>query len=602
MLRPQIRRDANSRRQIKNSEIFHYKGKRLLVRWEVLFSKLLSDEELKKEDVQLLIKAGNKYFRSEPNMLYLHDPVTIVGDIHGQFYDLKEIFRLGENPGTMTKYLFLGDYVDRGNYSLEVILVLYALKISFPNEVFLLRGNHECKLMTVTHNFRTDCLDRYDQEVYAMFIDSFNNLPISCIINGKYLAVHGGLSPQVESILEINEVNRFMEPPQEGVLCDLLWADPTFEDGGLMKDKYASNDSRGCSFYFGYEATINFLRRNELLTIIRAHEVQYEGYRAYHWGNSVFPVLMTVFSAPNYCGHHQNKGAILKVNQNEIQIMQYCFTEKQELQMDFPDVFQATWGVLKDGINEISNNLQRNILQNGYQDDIPDPILDREFDVLFPKIKHLVKFKINEDDSSEGVLRPIKVGIRKSKAREEKGRPRSHAPSTHNSNGRRTMLNSQHSYSMTNLRKTMNLAKPTGPNESFGGQVTRTPQMISNNSGLINSSLQGKFSGNRPTQYGQMSNSSNSFSKYKSTVYNSMQPNKPGYMSYSSVQQPIKNNINTSNINNNSQYMTNGNAHNSNNPRMKVVSTVGALKHSGVIFRGKFEEARAQTYLSEKRP
>ena len=102
-----------------------------------LFSKLLNEETLAKKDVQLLLKATNKYLRSEPNMLYLHDPVTIVGDIHGQFYDLKEIFRLGENPGTMTKYLFLGDYVDRGNYSLEVIFVLYALKVRYPNEVFI---------------------------------------------------------------------------------------------------------------------------------------------------------------------------------------------------------------------------------------------------------------------------------------------------------------------------------------------------------------------------------------------------------------------------------------------------------------------------------
>lgn len=541
MQQPNIRK-ARAANAIDSSEIFSYKGKRLIVKWEILFSKLLSEQTLAKQDVELLIKAANKYFRSEPNMLYLHDPVTIVGDIHGQFHDLKEIFRLGENPGTITKYLFLGDYVDRGHYSLEVIFVLYALKIAHPNEVFLLRGNHECKLMTVTHNFRTDCLKKYDQQLYSMFIDSFNCLPISCIINGKYLAVHGGLSPKVKSILEINEINRFSEPPQEGVLCDLLWADPTFEEKGMMKNKFETNESRGCSFFFGYEATVDFLKNNELLTIIRAHEVQYEGYRAYHWGNSIFPVLMTVFSAPNYCGHHQNKGAILKIHQNEIQIMQYSFTEKSELSLDFPDVFVATWEVLKDGINEISNNLQRKIVKNGFNEDRSDPILEREFDQIFNKIKGKLKFQIVENSTSN--LRPIKVGIRKSKSRS--ARPKSLHPK--GSKTSRTLFNSKNSHSVTNL-----LNRP---------KSMTTSTLLPSPSTLSNSRISNQSFGHSSVVYQNL--------KSSPMTYSTLQSSRSGY-SY-------------------------------NKPAIKVSSTLNAMKHSGVVTKRKYDQAYSSNLNLERRP
>lgn len=506
MNRPQIK--AGYSRTIDRDSIFYYKGKRLLVRWEVLFSKLLNEETLAKKDVQLLLKATNKYLRSEPNMLYLHDPVTIVGDIHGQFYDLKEIFRLGENPGTMTKYLFLGDYVDRGNYSLEVIFVLYALKVRYPNEVFLLRGNHECKLMTLSHNFRTDCLKYYDQEIYSMMLESFKNLPISCIINGKYLAVHGGLSPQIESILQINEINRFSEPPKDGMLCDLLWADPTFEERGIMKKRYEANESRGCSFYFGYEATLNFLRKNQLLTIIRAHEVHSEGYRAYHWGNSIFPVLITVFSAPNYCGHHGNKGSILKLCGNEVQIMQYWCTGKKELSMDFPDAFIATHKVLQDSITEICNHVQRKIIKklgNSNEEQI-DPIIQREFDNLFPRIKSRIKFRVNENDGNPSNIRPLNVGDRRSKPRNSEKRPYSQIPNRpKESSFGKGLSSSHHSLSTSNLHKN-NSALSTRSHSYTRKPISVTSHSSQSgfgyNSMVYTSNRSGDFSG------AQLSNSS----------------------------------------------------------------------------------------------
>ena len=174
-----------------------------------------------------------------------------MGELSRQFYDVREIFRLGGSPDN-NKYLFLGDYVDRGIYAVEVVLTLYALKISYPNSVFLLRGNHECRQMTSYHNFREECLQKYDQEIYDLIMDSFDRLPIACIINGQFISLHGGISPDMDSCLEINKIDRFKEPPQLGVLCDILWSDPVDNDSGLQRSVWETNDSRGCSFYFVY--------------------------------------------------------------------------------------------------------------------------------------------------------------------------------------------------------------------------------------------------------------------------------------------------------------------------------------------------------------
>ena len=300
--------------------------------------------------------------------------------------------------------------------------------------------------------------------------------------------------------------------------------------------------------FFGYEATVDFLKNNELLTIIRAHEVQYEGYRAYHWGNSIFPVLMTVFSAPNYCGHHQNKGAILKIHQNEIQIMQYSFTEKNELSLDFPDVFVATWEVLKDGINEISNNLQRKIIKNGFNEDISDPILEKEFDMIYEKIKRKSKFKVNESDTGKSNLRPIKVGIRKSKSRS--ARPRSLHPK--GSKTSRTLFNSKNSHSVTNL-----LNRPKSITST--NLLSKTPSNFTNSTRMSNQSF-----GHSSVVYQNMKTSNNPMS------YSTLQSSRSGY-SY-------------------------------NKPTIKVTSTLGAMKHSGVVTRRNYDQARSSNVNSEKRP
>ena len=207
----------------------------------------------------------------------------------------------------------------------------------------MLRGNHECRQMTSYHNFREECLYKYDQEIYDLLVDSFDRMPIACVINGQFLAVHGGISPDLETCMDINKLDRFIEPPQIGGLCDLLWADPVDNDSGLQRSVWETNESRGCSFYFGYTAINNFLSRNKLLSLIRAHEAQFEGFKAYVWQNYDFPQVITLFSAPNYCGSYANKGAIIKINNNELQVMQYNFTPKPDMLLQLGDAF--TWSL-----------------------------------------------------------------------------------------------------------------------------------------------------------------------------------------------------------------------------------------------------------------
>lgn len=209
------------------------------------------------------------------------------------------------------------------------MLQLLALKICHPKNVILLRGNHECRQMTVSFNFKQECLSKYDQQVYDAFIVLFDSLPISALINGKFIAFHAGISPELKKVSDINTINRFQEPPKSGILCDIVWSDPLSNETGIFPDgsttKY--NDSRGCSYVFGTNLLSNFLKNNKLISLIRAHEVQLEGYRTQFWANKNFPQVITIFSAPNYCDTYKNKGAIIKFENNNLNIRQYLCSE-----------------------------------------------------------------------------------------------------------------------------------------------------------------------------------------------------------------------------------------------------------------------------------
>jgi len=206
-------------------------------------------------------------------------------------------------PGSIN-YLFLGDYVDRGILGIEVVLLLFALKLNFPKSVVLLRGNHESRNMTEAFTFREEVLARYDMEVYDCFMDAFDSLPISALISKKYLAMHGGISPELAKLEQINAINRFAEIPLDGIFCDLLWADPLDDDAAQVAN-FKENPERECSNYFGKKPVKKLLKRNKLLSIFRGHQVQADGYKMHKWGSKdSFPYVITIFSAPNYCGSY----------------------------------------------------------------------------------------------------------------------------------------------------------------------------------------------------------------------------------------------------------------------------------------------------------
>ncbi|ORY24014.1 Serine/threonine-protein phosphatase 2B catalytic subunit A1 [Naematelia encephala] len=273
---------------------------------------------LTEEQALYILEKGGELLRSEPNLLEVDAPITVCGDIHGQYYDLMKLFEVGGNPAE-TRYLFLGDYVDRGYFSIECVLYLWSLKMWYPDTLFLLRGNHECRHLTDYFTFKLECKHKYSETIYNACMESFCNLPLAAVMNKQFLCIHGGLSPELQSLDDLRSINRFREPPTQGLMCDILWADP-LEDFGTEKnatDNFVHNHVRGCSYFFTYNAACQFLERNNLLSIIRAHEAQDAGYRMYRKTKTTgFPSVMTIFSAPNYLDVYSNKAAVLKYESN----------------------------------------------------------------------------------------------------------------------------------------------------------------------------------------------------------------------------------------------------------------------------------------------
>ncbi|KAJ1722403.1 3',5'-cyclic-nucleotide phosphodiesterase (PDEase) (3':5'-CNP) [Coemansia biformis] len=299
---------------------------------------------LREQDALAIIREATQVLRAEPTLLTLSSPVTICGDVHGQYYDLMKLFEVGGDPDS-TQYLFLGDYVDRGYFSIECLLYLYALKLRHPQTLFMLRGNHECRHLTDYFTFKLECLHKYSERVYEAAVESFCALPLGAVVNGQFLCIHGGLSPELHTLDDLRALDRFREPPTHGLMCDLLWADPV-EDFGHEKNKsfFVHNYARGCSYFFSYAATCAFLERNGLLSLVRAHEAQDAGYRMYRKSKTTgFPAVITLFSAPNYLDAYNNKAAVLKYANNVMNIRQFNCSPHPYWLPNFMDVF--TWSL-----------------------------------------------------------------------------------------------------------------------------------------------------------------------------------------------------------------------------------------------------------------
>lgn len=257
-----------------------------------------------------LFQLAQAILRNEPNVLRLTDPISIIGDIHGQLYDMEKIIGAAGDPGE-GKYLFLGDYVDRGAWSTEVIIVVLALKVALPDSVFLLRGNHETRMCTTSYGFRQECVMKYDIEVYATLMNVFDSLPLAAVIGKDYFCVHGGISPKIVYIDDFNKENRFSEIKDDSWTADVVWADPVNSESGEQKHLFIVNKNRNISVVFGADALDIFLRKNKMKTLIRAHEVFFEGFKALNWKSKDAWQIVTVFSAPNYTDLYKNLGAVL---------------------------------------------------------------------------------------------------------------------------------------------------------------------------------------------------------------------------------------------------------------------------------------------------
>ncbi|CAE7185139.1 PAPP5, partial [Symbiodinium pilosum] len=229
--------------------------------------------------------------------------VTVCGDVHGQFYDLLNIFSMNGVPSQDNPYLFNGDFVDRGSFSVEVILTLFAWKLAFPQHLHLARGNHETRNMNKLYGFEGEVTKKYDEELYQLFCEAFCLLPLCHVINNQVFVVHGGLFSKDDVTLDdIRKVNREQEPPDEGLMTEMLWSDP-------QPGRGRQPSKRGVGVAFGQDVTENFLKVNNLKMVIRSHEMKEEGYEIEHGGR-----LVTVFSAPNYCDQMGNKGAFIRLD------------------------------------------------------------------------------------------------------------------------------------------------------------------------------------------------------------------------------------------------------------------------------------------------
>jgi len=264
------------------------------------------DNSLTKEELLACCEHVTPILREQPVLLELQAPLTVCGDIHGQLEDLLRVFRQKGTPPD-TPYLFLGDYVDRGEHSIEVMTLLLAMKINDPYSIFLLRGNHESPDLNADYGFQDECIRRYDASVWKAFNVVFQWMPLCAIIEGRIFCTHGGLSKNIKSLDDIRNIDRskYHTIPSEGIVCDLTWADPSHD-----AEAWHESD-RGCSFTFGPQVVDAFCEKYNFDFICRAHQVVDYGYEFFCKRK-----LVTVFTASNYCGDYGNRGSVLTVDED----------------------------------------------------------------------------------------------------------------------------------------------------------------------------------------------------------------------------------------------------------------------------------------------
>jgi serine/threonine-protein phosphatase 6 catalytic subunit len=262
--------------------------------------KYLPENEFKK-----LCDLVMEYLIEESNVQPVYTPVTVCGDIHGQYYDLQELFRTGGYPPD-TNYIFMGDFVDRGYYSLETMTQLLLFKAKYPERITLLRGNHESRQITQVYGFYDECMTKYgNPNPWRICCNLFDYMTIAAIIDDSILCVHGGLSPEIKTLDQIRQIERNQEIPSKGAFSDLVWSDPEDIESWAISP-------RGAGWLFGAKVTNEFCEINGLSLICRAHQLVQEGHK--YWFDNK---LVTVWSAPNYCYRCGNVASILSFTDSE---------------------------------------------------------------------------------------------------------------------------------------------------------------------------------------------------------------------------------------------------------------------------------------------
>uniref|UniRef100_A0A061R0T6 Serine/threonine-protein phosphatase n=1 Tax=Tetraselmis sp. GSL018 TaxID=582737 RepID=A0A061R0T6_9CHLO len=265
---------------------------------------LMSCTPLAEPQVKQLCDKAREILMDETNVQPVSCPVTVCGDVHGQFHDLLELFKIA-GPFPDTNYLFMGDYVDRGYHSVETVTLLVALKVRHKDRITILRGNHESRQITQVYGFYDECLRKYgNAKVWQYFTDLFDFLPLTALVENEVFCLHGGLSPTLETLDQVRSLDRVQEVPHEGPMCDLLWSDPD--------DRYGWGISpRGAGYTFGQDISEQFNYTNSLKLVARAHQLVMEGYNWCHEKN-----VVTIFSAPNYCYRCGNQAAVMELDEN----------------------------------------------------------------------------------------------------------------------------------------------------------------------------------------------------------------------------------------------------------------------------------------------
>jgi diadenosine tetraphosphatase ApaH/serine/threonine PP2A family protein phosphatase len=257
--------------------------------------------------VSSVLKQANTILNDEPSILVINGDFTIVGDIHGNIDGLLRIFNKVGFPDHR-RFLFLGDYVDRDKNSVDVITLLFSLKCLFPENIYLIRGNHECRSLNSCYGLKSECMTFYNLDVYEAANKCFDSLPVAAILNDKVFCVHGGISEKIHSREELFKIQKSdAEPGEDHPVIDFLWSDPSNHVTGFEESH------RGAGKLFGKDALETFIEELDLVMVVRSHEFCNEGY-SLPFSDDVS--ILTVFSSTNYC-NETNDAAIVSFTEED---------------------------------------------------------------------------------------------------------------------------------------------------------------------------------------------------------------------------------------------------------------------------------------------